>query len=174
VRKYLSNIDPDEVFFGGYIDFCDHRIGDVIARTGYVTGTAIVMTRKCVDLLVNSDWRSLVEIPDDLAITLAIRDSKIQPKNIARNNLSFSHVFWPCFQIRLKTPSFSNLASIRMQLIHNFFFAPSKIAKMKMYLRISLFELRSLIGKKGELKVFLMHVLVFGKRKLGTFAWNKD
>ncbi len=174
VGKFLVTIDPGEIFFGGYIDICHSRIANVTTRTGYVTGTAIVMTRKSVELLIKSNWRSLIGMPDDLAITLALRNVGIEPRGIQRNNLSFSHVFWPSFQIRLKTPSVPILASIRMHMVHDFFHSQNTIKKISSYLRISLFEFRNLFANEGEIKVFFIHVLVMGKRKMSKLHWNKN
>jgi hypothetical protein len=174
VHKILSGIDPSKIYFGGYIDFCDHRMDQVVIRTSYVTGTAILMTRKCVELLVKSDWKSLSGLPDDLAITLALRAANVDPINIQRNNLSFGHIFWPSFQIRLKSPAVSSLASIRMHLVHDYFKPQSQIMKIVSYIRISLFEIQSLITHHGEFRVLFMHVLVMGKRKLSKFLWKMD
>ncbi len=142
VDKKIRDIDPLSCYFGGYKDYCWLPGNADRRKVSYVTGTAIVLTRPTVEMLCESNLELMTALPDDVAISLTLSDSGIPVENIKRNDLGSSHIFYPRFQIRLKTSSVSHLASTRMQNVHDFFQAENFLKKFYYYFKITLSEVK--------------------------------
>ncbi len=142
VDKEVGVIDPSSHFFGGYIDDCWIPGNPKSLKMSFVAGSAIVLTRPTVELLCQSILGEITGLPDDVAISLALNNSRIPAKKFKRNDLGSSHFFYPKFQIRVKTSSVSHLASIRMKNIHKYFQATNLADKYFCYLKISVNEMK--------------------------------
>jgi hypothetical protein len=160
VQRIVSSIDVNSKFFGGYLDRCRIPFGDKDETTSYVAGTALVMTRPTVVELVKLDWSLFEGWPDDLAISVALRRQGITPKSIKRNNLSQMHFFFPAFQIRLKTSSVDHLAAVRMKNVHAYFKSQKPLERIKLYLLITISEVKYSMVNFEEFFGFTSQILV--------------
>jgi hypothetical protein len=156
VEVITRSIDKTKLFFGGYVDQCRLPGENRMATVEYVAGTALILTRPTVQMLCDIDWYLYSKLPDDLAISIALRDAGILPTRFRRNNLSQLHIFIPALQIRLKTSSVPKLASLRMENINRFYRASSVVSKLRWYLVIAVNELRFVFVNWGEFSGFVM------------------
>jgi hypothetical protein len=154
VDKEVEVIEPSSHFFGGYIDECWIPGNPDRKKISFVAGTAIVLTRPTVELLCQSNLGEITELPDDVAISIAINNLRIPAQNFKRNNLGSSHFFYPKFQIRVKTSSVSHLASKRMKNVHEYFQAANLIDKYYCYLKISINEMKYVTTDINQLFTF--------------------
>lgn len=175
VDKEVEVIEPSSHFFGGYIDDCWIPGNPDRQKISYVTGTAIVMTRPTVELLCQSNLGEITGFPDDVAISMAMNNSRITAHNFKMNDLGSSHFFHPNFQIRVKTSSVSYLASKRMKNVHEYFQAPNLIDKCYCYLRISINEIKYIATDIKQLFTFFGFVLrqlkrLILRKSIGNFT----
>ena len=159
VEAVTRTIDKASRFFGGYVARCRLPGENLTSTAEFVAGTALVLTRPTVELLCNLDWRPYRGWPDDVAISVALRNLGISPKKIRRNNLSQLHFFLPAFQIRLKTSSVSHLSSKRMQGIHQYFHATNTLNRLARYVLITISEIRYAFINWEEISGFAKELL---------------
>lgn len=164
IEKVSRSINKSKLFLGGYVDLCQMPGENNKAGVEYVAGTGIILTRPTVQMLCDIDWSIYSKLPDDLAISIALRDAGIFPTRFRRNNLSQLHIFIPALQIRLKTSSVSKLASLRMENIYRFYHASSVITKLRMYLVIAINEFRFVLANWEEFSGFAMQAGAQSKR----------
>ena len=170
VDQKIRGIKPLSHFFGGYIDYCWRPGNTHGQKVPFVTGTAIVLTRPTVELLCASNLGMMTELPDDVAISLTLTDLGIPIENIKRNDLGSSHVFFPRFQIRLKTSSVSHLASTRMKNVHDYFQANNLLDKYFRYFKITFNEAKYTTMNLEQFSSFFR----FSLRYLKKIVTNKS
>ena len=156
IERVSRSINKSKLFLGGYVDLCQMPGENKKENVEFVAGTGIILTRPTVQMLCDTDWNIYAKLPDDLAISIALRDAGIFPTRFRRNNLSQLHIFIPALQIRLKTSSVSKLASLRMENIYRFYCASSVISKLRWYLVIAIGEFRFLFANWEEFSGFVM------------------
>jgi hypothetical protein len=166
VENEIEKIDSSSKYFGGYLDKSKIASNETDSIASYVTGTALVMTKSTATALCRSDWDKMKTFPDDLAITILLKNQGIEPKKMKRNNLSQSHFFYPTFQIRLKTSSVSRLAAQRMKLIHGFFHPSNRMNQLFIFIKIIGLEVRYATMNQKEFSDFLIYMLVSIRNKL--------
>ena len=154
VDKEVEVIEPSSHFFGGYIDECWIPGNPYRKKISFVAGTAIVLTRPTVELLCQSNLAEITGLPDDVAISQVLDNSRIPAQNFKRNDLGSSHFFYPKFQIRVKTSSVSHLASKRMKNVHQYFQATNLFDKYFCYLKISINEIKYVASNIKQLFAF--------------------
>lgn len=154
VDKEVERINPLLHFFGGYIDDCWMSGNADKQKISFVTGTAIIMTRPTVELLCKSDLEGVIGLPDDVAISIALSNSRISAQRFKRNDLGSSHIFYPRFQIRVKTSSASHLASKRMKNVHEYFQSTNLTDKCFCYVKIVFNEIRYATVNVSEFLAF--------------------
>ncbi len=155
VKELTESVNKNAHFFGGYVDTCRIPDGGRSRITEYVTGTGLVLSRATVRILTRIDWREYLGWPDDVAISIALKDAKIFPEKIPRNNLSQLHFFVPAFQIRLKSSAVADLASRRMRDVHEYYHASNPFNRFHRYFVISLKEVRYAVINSEELIGFV-------------------
>lgn len=166
VKNAIEKIDTSSKYFGGYIDRCNLGSKSRNSKVSYVTGTALVMTKSTATVLRRSNWGELNTLPDDVAISLLLKNEGVEPKKMKRNNLSQSHIFYPTFQIRLKTSSVSRLATQRMKLVHEFFHSNSRVNRLFILVKISGLEIHYATMSWKEFSDSLIYILRSIRNKL--------
>jgi hypothetical protein len=147
--KLLSNYWEEENFFGGYVLFSD-KYTEEVKNLGFVSGAGLVISINLVNLLAQGNLRKYSSFPDDVAISSFFYSLGFTAKNIKRNNLSVTHIFLPSAITRVKSTHSSELASVRMFLIHKYFVAQNSYELIKSYFEVTKFEIRNIrIGTKS-------------------------
>ena len=83
----------------------------------FISGSAIIMNRKAVEVLGGMDWRVYKSIPDDVAITHYLWSKKVKLMHLTRSNYHITHTPLPAPIYRLKSSEFSMLTGERMKLL---------------------------------------------------------
>lgn len=165
LQQEMKCIDSSKHFFGGYIDYSKviNKLDQGIFP--YITGTSMILSKKTAGLLVDTDTDEYEGIPDDVAISLMLKNKGISYVSMKRNNLGQSHFFIPNFQIRLKTSSLPLLASERMFLVDNYFNSSTTAQRIKSYLYLMKYEFGILFTSSTEIVNFFLFI---GTRLLQT------
>lgn len=121
VEKMLLEISNESIFFGGYIERCKNPLSKNSEKVPYITGTSLVMSKKCALQLSEMRFENFLGIPEDFSISMFLKANNVVVTPLDRNNLSLHHFFIPTFQIRVKTSKNSDLASRRMLDLNNYF-----------------------------------------------------
>jgi hypothetical protein len=136
VEKMIFEVCNENNFFGGYIERCINPLSKSLEKVPYVTGTALVMSKKCAFQLSEMQFEKFQGIPEDFSISMFLKDNNVIVTPLSRNNLSSHHIFIPSFQIRVKTSKNSDLASKRMLDINNYFNEAKLTNKVFKYITI--------------------------------------
>jgi len=137
-KKRYSN-----TFFGGYVDKSKGKYFENSDVFDYISGTGIFLSKLAAVTLAKLNYKNYSKLPDDVAISKYLEQSKLDMVRMTRNNLGSTHIFIPSFYIRAKSSSDSKMAGSRMSLIHSYFSQRTILGKLTLYLQILRLELRA-------------------------------
>jgi len=138
LMKHWPNFDLSGV--GGQFETTRKLLDTIPKGYRYLNGSALYLGPHSVDLLSNMDYKKYIGLPDDVAIHSFFDDFELKFYNVARNNLDLHHIFFPRFQVRVKSWSRNSLTVLRMHYIDTFFRSPSVKSRVTQWLRIEFLE----------------------------------
>lgn len=106
----------------------------------FVNGSAIYLSRRAQRIIATLNHQDFMGVPDDVAITRALKSRGFHYRKVGRNNICYHHCFYPRAHIRVKGWKNRELTRKRMIAIHAFFTAQGLIKKTQKYLAIYIQE----------------------------------
>ncbi len=125
---------------GGTFENTRKPIGKYAKGYRYLNGSGLYLGKKAVDLICNMDHQGYAGLPDDLAIHSFFEDSRIGFYHVPRNNLDLHHIFFPRFQVRVKSWSRNDLTISRMHYVHAYFQCQTFYSRLHQWIRIEIQE----------------------------------
>ena len=136
LRVELNKDRYAKSFYGGYIDRTKGGYFGTSGSLDYISGTGIFLSRKAAEKLSRLDYRTYIDVPDDVAISHFLENTAIGRIRMTRNNLGSTHLFFPSYHIRAKSSAVPELASTRMRLIDSYFHEKTFFGLCMAYLAI--------------------------------------
>jgi hypothetical protein len=133
-----------KIEFGGSPQVLAHGIKAPISLDFFLSGAFLVFSRNTCKLFSKLETSEYTGLPDDVAITLFMRQQRIAIDRIPRNNLSDTHIFLPMTHVRLKTSHVAHAASHRFPLVHRYYQTKSRARRLKFWLSIQINEVKLL------------------------------
>lgn len=130
ISKVLRHIQLDSLEFGGFIESSNFGSRDSSRVENFVTGTGIYLTRPSVVKLADLDVAEFRGVPEDLSISRYLIENNAKIVSLPRVNLHSTHILVPGFQTRLKSSEISELASVRFQLLYDFYRESTLLGKV--------------------------------------------
>lgn len=131
----------------------------------YLNGSAIFLGQKACHSLVQMNTNEYIDIPDDLAIHHFLESQGFKFYKIPRNNLGTHHIFFPFFQVRVKSWNNDALTSARMQKVHEYFCSTSGFARLGAWFKVQRLEWEyAEISLRNLLKLIQRYLLFLLRR----------
>ena len=163
VEKLFAKIPIGSNFLGGYIEECKDPSSKSLKKLPYIVGTALVMSKNNAILLSKMQSDNFRGLPEDLSISMYLKNNNVKVTPLKRNNLSSHHFFIPAFQIRAKTSKNSALASKRMMDINDYLNETSFYRKLIRYIIILLKEIGYSEINYKSIPDYFKRLFIFGK-----------
>lgn len=110
-------ISSDTFTFGGF-PICLNRKGDSEHFGYFISGAAIIFSRKAYETLSELNLTDYQNLPDDVAISQYMLNLNFQPTFIFRGDVGVTHAYSAHSIIRCKSSHISHAASRRMTALH--------------------------------------------------------
>jgi hypothetical protein len=163
IEEIFTKIPPNSNFLGGYIEECKDPSSKNLEKIPYIAGTALVMSKSNAILLSKMQSGNFRGLPEDLSISMYLKNNNVKVTPLKRNNLSSHHFFIPTFQIRAKTSKNSALASKRMNDINDYFKETSLYKKIFKYIIILFREIGYSEINSRSIPDYFKRLIVLGK-----------
>lgn len=163
--NYLLKLPSNQNVAYGYPEITNRDItyGKSIE---FLSGACLIFTRQAVISLINSEYKSFMKYPDDVAISMLLRQMNCKLSYISRNNLSVTFLFIPNFYIRAKSSEISTLTAKRMLYIHEYYSTSGWLNKMLAYLNGVFVEINHISKQPIDFKTYIYRCLVVLKQNL--------
>lgn len=163
-------------FYGGYIDKSKQSVLNQKEPFEYISGAGIFMSKFAVSKLITMNTNRYKGVFEDIAIDDFFKNQNLRRVRMTRNNLQYTHIFWPTYYVRTKNSFNSYSASRRMLLLYNYFSCNSIIMKFKHYLNIELNEINEFLDNSEPRILFLAKnrviLISFLKSKIDRIKFN--
>lgn len=142
VNRLCEKLMQNNFDFGGYLETYKVNLEQQV-RMRFVNGSGIYLARKAINLIKEMDIDQYTYTPDDVAISLYLKDVGLKEAEIKRNNICYHHMFFPRAHSRVKSFNNPSLTRDRMRLIHEFTISKSIVRKTHLWLKIFINEIRN-------------------------------
>jgi hypothetical protein len=113
-KAFLSKIEPNMEFFGGYLDFVKTS-SNIGWDNLFVNGGALFFSKETTKTLKEMCGNKWLSSPDDFAISQFLIKRNIKPVQIPRGNVAQTGILTNRMYYRMKSSSNSNMATLRMR-----------------------------------------------------------
>jgi hypothetical protein len=142
VKRLCEKLIQNNFDFGGYLE--TYKVNsEQQGEERFVNGSGIYLARKAINLIKEIDINHYANTPDDVAITLYLKNAGLKATEIKRNNICYHHIFVPRAHSRVKSFNNPSLTRDRMRLIHDFTITKSIVRKIRLWLNIFTNEVRN-------------------------------
>ena len=144
VRATLGKLDISTGFLGGYFEYSRDSHLHSTENNKFVSGASMILNKSACQKLIDIDLTLYNGVPDDVAISNHLNQKGLSANYMGRCNLGYSHIFFEHFATRVKSSKNFTLAGPRMYLLHNYFTRANSFSRLIAFLKIYLFEFRTL------------------------------
>jgi hypothetical protein len=155
VEETLSKIPTESTFIGGYTEFVNQSKEDLIS-TLFVNGGAIFLNHNAVCEISKMTIEEWAGMPDDFAISQHLINKGSFPVKMSRGNVSNTGILTNSIYYRMKSSRNSEMASIRMQRLHDILSKDTAIRKFTAYLTFQYSELENFKRNFLNLREYLL------------------
>jgi hypothetical protein len=162
LTRNFSKFDLSSV--GGTFETSRKPFGEYAKGYRYLNGSGLYLGNSAVNLICNMDHQGYRDLPDDFAIHSFFEDSGIGFYHVPRNNLDLHHMFFPRFQVRVKSWSRNDLTVSRMYYVHAYFQCRTFYSRFRQWIRIELLEYSNSEISMNSLRNFRRRILNYFKQ----------
>jgi hypothetical protein len=176
LEEYLATTLFVSNHFGGHLQYTKFG-SNKKGRRVYIAGTGIFMGREAMQTFISSKIEDYLDVPDDIAITdILVNEERLILRSIPRLSLFGHHIFIPTFYIRCKSSWNSELASLRMSNLHEYYTQPRRLYRIIVLaniFRIEVgavrFNIRNCLQFSKRIRVLIIEALMNTKQRM-TYA----
>jgi hypothetical protein len=159
VKKTLINLDNNELYIGGHVDYAQVSSKKATA-TRFINGGAIFLNYQSAKELAKLSPRDWEGTPDDVAISRYLESKGARLERVARNNVAFTGILTRRCYYRLKSSRNSDMASIRMIDLHRILTCKNVFMRQMYILKFHFNELK--FFRKNHVNLLHYTLSVYG------------